>query len=182
MTGSRVMETHIYKPRTYPFGLIAPIAIIWKPNRPDPDPGMENELQEPADVFENTGKRRKRRDKEKGKEKETEVESDPDVPRTVWIRSHPVVFEDVFSALQTSASLTLDAFKKCPQNKGKEVEVELADLRGQVNAFEIMGSKSSQVIKGAVTPVSGDKREEFKKVCEMLQAVFTAHIGSSGLS
>jgi ribonuclease P/MRP protein subunit POP1 len=178
------METHIYKPRTYPFGLIAPIAIIWKPNHPDPDPGTENELQEPADVSENTeklSKRRKRRDKEKGKEKEMGVESDPDVPRTVWIRSHPVVFEDVFSALQTSASLTLDAFKKCPQNKGKEVEVELADLRGQVNAFEIMGSKSSQVIKGAVTPVSGDKREEFKKVCEMLLAVFAAHISSSGL-
>ena len=78
--------------------------------------------------------------------------------------SHPAVFDEVFSALQTSASVTLDAIR---QSSGATIaastEIEIADLREHVNVFEIMGPKSNQVLKGALTPAE-DKREEFKKV------------------
>lgn len=40
----------------------------------------------------------------------------------------------------------------------------MADLREHFNVFEIMGPKSSQVIKGALRPVD-DQRGEFRKVC-----------------
>jgi ribonuclease P/MRP protein subunit POP1 len=43
-------------------------------------------------------------------------------------------------------------------------KVEIADLRGSVNTFEIMGTKASQVIKGALSSVGDDDRQEFKKV------------------
>ena len=43
-------------------------------------------------------------------------------------------------------------------------KVEVVDLRGKFNIFELMGPKSSQVIKGALTPVPGDDREELNQV------------------
>lgn len=87
-------------------------------------------------------------------------EGDPSRPRTLWLRIHPTMFNDVSRELQKATSQVLDR----PRTSTEEIEVEIADLRGQVNAFEIMGPKSSQVLKGALSPVSKDDREEFKKV------------------
>lgn len=178
MTGARTLETHIYKCGAYPFNLIAPVTIIWKPvfSPPDPSsPGDPSKASQPSatpqtsnPTSEAASGSETRKRKRKGKEKETSSQSIPhaDISRTVWIRSHPAVFDDIFSALQTTASLTLGAVRSTSADTGsKYVEIELADLRGQVNVFEIMGPKSNQVIKGALTPVAEDKREEFKKVC-----------------
>lgn len=44
-------------------------------------------------------------------------------------------------------------------------EIEIADLRGHTNAFELTGPKSSQVIHGSMKLVSEDKRKEVKEVC-----------------
>jgi ribonuclease P/MRP protein subunit POP1 len=72
------------------------------------------------------------------------------------------VFDDIFAALRGSASLVLQAEKQ--RHKDVHAEVEIADLRGSVNTFEIMGPKASQVIKGALSSVGDDDRQEFKKV------------------
>jgi ribonuclease P/MRP protein subunit POP1 len=183
LEGSRVLDTHIYKPGSYPFDLIAPITIVWKPNPAAPCPGSEKDSQEPVDVLQEPTQTEVLAPPEKklkprsGKEKEKEPFPDSEPPRIVWIRSHPAVFEDVFASLQKAASLTVEAFEK---SKDKEVEIKLSDLRGQVNVFEIMGPKSSQVIKGAMTPVKDNKGEYFKKVCHMFKLVFAANIFSSG--
>jgi len=180
--GSRVLETHIYKPGSYPFDLIAPITIIWKPNSPAPCPGSEKDSQEPVDVLQKPTQTEILAPPEtkpkprSGKEKEQLP--DPEPPRIVWIRSHPAVFEDVFASIQTAASLTVEAFKK---SKDEEVEIKLSDLRGQVNVFEIMGPKSSQVIKGVMTPVKENRSEDFKKVCYMFKLIFAANFFSSGV-
>lgn len=100
--------------------------------------------------------------KRKGKEKQSADTTPPNSARTVWVRSHPAVFNDVFKVLQNSASLALAAEKE--QHKDVYAEVEIADLRDSVNVFEIMGPKASQVIKGALSPVADEDREEFKKV------------------
>jgi ribonuclease P/MRP protein subunit POP1 len=163
LDGSRVMETHIYKPGSYPFDLIAPITIMWKPTCLSSDPPTDSGPQDMDVVSQPSGgpSTSSRKRKRKSQNKEKEPHPDLDTLRTVWILSHPVVFKDIFQALETATSLTLDEVSKRGE---KKVEIELADLRGQVNVFEIMGPKSSQVIKGAMSPVGEDKREAFKKV------------------
>ena len=81
--------------------------------------------------------------------------------RTVWIRFHPAVHSQVISALQTAGSQYL-ARKKAEGNEG--IQLEICDLKDQINVFEIMGPQASQVIRGALSAVPGDSRPEFKQV------------------
>jgi ribonuclease P/MRP protein subunit POP1 len=159
----RVLETHLYAPERYPFDLIAPVSIIWKPLQSDLLPTKDPSRQT------SPGKGKK---KEKGKEngdKEGIQEPSGSLPvaeisRTVWIRVHPAAFSEVFAALRNAASLTLDAVSRNSKENRPSEDIELADLRGQLNVFEIMGPKSNQVLKGALSPIGNDKRDDFKKV------------------
>jgi len=136
--------------------------VIWKPVQPIADPQSDEGLSAPAKL---TKSSQQKKPQNKGKNKAEPSELDG---RTVWIRSHPAAFSEVFSALQISASVILDAIKQSSSTtQSPQTEVEIADLREQVNVFEIMGPKSSQILKGALAPVGEDKREEFKKVCEL---------------
>lgn len=182
LTGARIAESYIYKAGSYPFDLIAPITIMWKPlerttQQQQPGPTTSTQSAQGAEGNQATApaKKKKRNKKNKGKAPETQPtqvvqatqpsSTSSDEIRTIWIRSHPAVFEEVFSTLQTSASLALASLKKAfPTEDVQKFEVEIADLRESINVFEIMGPKSNQVLKGALTPVGGDKREEFKKV------------------
>lgn len=152
MSGARVLETDIYKPGSYPFDLIAPVTIVWCPlpagNAPAP---MKAPLPEGSSKL-----------KRKEKEKQSADATPQSLARIVWVRLHPAAFDDAFEALQKSASLALEAEKQ--RHKDVYAEIEIADLRGSVNVFEIMGPKASQVIKGALSPVADDDRQEFKKV------------------
>jgi ribonuclease P/MRP protein subunit POP1 len=135
-SGSRTHETHIYEPGKYPFGLICPISIIWKP------------------VSECV------KGKESGSSTPTSAPGSS-LERTVWIRFHPTVHSQVISALQTAGSQYL-AKKKAEGNEG--VQLEICDLKDQINVFEIMGPQASQVIRGALSAVPGDSRPEFRQV------------------
>ncbi|KAG1861722.1 ribonucleases P/MRP protein subunit POP1-domain-containing protein [Suillus subalutaceus] len=150
MSGARVLETDLYKPGSYPFDLIAPVTIMWRPL-------PVGNISAPTNASPAEGSKRRR----KGKKKVLADTAQQSPARTVWVRSHPAVFDDIFAALQGSASLVLDAEKQ--RHKDVHAEVEIADLRGSVNTFEIMGPKSSQVIKGALSSVLDDDRREFKK-------------------
>lgn len=86
-----------------------------------------------------------------------------DVERVVWLRFHPSAFAEVHKTICEVTSTVLAEVKKSSQS-GAEHEVEIVDLRKDFNIFEIMGPKSSQVIKGALKPVADDKRKEFKEV------------------
>lgn len=145
---------------------------MWKPTQPNVASNDPKPAQKQKNTKDATSKNKQRKSKGKGKGKEKESAADIEQSssldtdtRIVWVRSHPAVFDEVFSALQTSASSTLETIK---QSSGAaevpSAEVEIADLREQINVFEIMGPKSSQVLKGALTPVGDDKREEFRKV------------------
>jgi ribonuclease P/MRP protein subunit POP1 len=109
---------------------------------------------------------KKRGQKSKGKAKDN-TQPDSESIRTVWLRSHPSVFNEVFSSLQAGASLVLDMAKRSMGEEERDIDVEIADLRGQVNVFEIMGPKSSQVLAGALNPVPGDQRKEFTQVIHL---------------
>ncbi|KAJ8080661.1 Ribonucleases P/MRP protein subunit pop1 [Marasmius tenuissimus] len=142
--GSRALDTDFYEPGMYPFKLIGPVTIMWRP----PPPQQE----QAPDPKQKTGKQK---GKGKSKEKEPSVEA-----KTAWIRCHPGLFDDVFSALRTATSLTLCGML--------ETEVELADLRGAISMLEVMGPKASQVMKGALSPVMEGKEEEFKTFWNVL--------------
>lgn len=96
------------------------------------------------------------------------LESLPDSPedetRTIWIRCHPAIFSTVLSTLRNAVSLSLDSLKKSPGYSQKSYFVEVIDLRDSINVFEITGPKSSQVIRGALTPTIANHTGEFKKV------------------
>jgi ribonuclease P/MRP protein subunit POP1 len=158
LTGARVLDTHIYQAGSYPFDLIAPITVIWRPMIAPPATADAPAPSEPV----TSGKKQKKNKKGKGKAPDEGPKSSKpeDAPRTVWIRSHPSVFDDVFSALQACTSRILDVARQ----NGRRVEVELADLRGAVNVFEVMGPKANQVIKGALSLVADDERADLQKV------------------
>lgn len=84
------------------------------------------------------------------------------VPRFVWLRFHPSAHTEVFDTLREAASQTLANFK-ATQGDAEEVNLEISDLKGHLNVFEIMGPKASQVIKGALSPVRSEQRGEFQQ-------------------
>jgi len=92
-------------------------------------------------------------------------------PRTVWVVCHPSIFESAFRSLAVSSSFAVEASESDDKRRHK---VEVVDLRGKFNIFELMGPKSSQVIKGALTPVFDDGLEEFNRVSPVLS--FPANI------
>lgn len=158
ITGGRACETHVYKHASYPFALLGPMTIIWQSLSSE---GNSLCAAEPLSRPE----KEKKRGKGKGKEKQTDDSTSPEpstVSRVIWIRCHPAIFEDVFESLRTSASYVLEQSKK--KDPQVHAEIEIADLRGCINAFEIMGPKSSQVIKGALSLVGNDDRKDVKKV------------------
>ncbi|KAG6836104.1 hypothetical protein H0H93_011331 [Arthromyces matolae] len=160
--GSRALETYIYKSGAYPFGLISPLTVLWKSlplsSAAVSDlPQEEGQQQSAAASTQPSSSKRKR----KGKEKAPEISSPAlGAIRTVWLIAHPSAYEDVLASVKTSASAVLDAMRH--ENADKEVEIEVGCLNNQVNIFEIMGPKSNQVLRGALTPVSQDKRQDFK--------------------
>ncbi|KAJ7095926.1 NUC188 domain-containing protein [Mycena belliarum] len=166
LPGARTIDTHIYEPGQYPFGLIGPATILWRPIAPPKSSDVPQDVPAQPSAS-GPPKDAKGKGKGKGKAKErSDSHSDPDgLPRAVWVRTHPAIAEMVFDALKTSASLALDAARKAapPGTKIDTIGVELEDLSGQLNAFEIMGPKSNQVLKGALSPLSHDPREDFSK-------------------
>ncbi|KAK0504008.1 POP1-domain-containing protein [Armillaria luteobubalina] len=168
--GARTLSTHMYQPTLYPHGLIAPITIMWRPftsSKPEAAEEPEEISTEPSQA--------KRKRKGKGKEKVTkdiDILPNEEMIRVVWIRSHPVTHDEVFTALQTAASSVLDEINK-ELASDQVVDVEIADLRGKVNVFEIMGPKSSQVLKGALQPIASDDRASFEEFWSSLADVQT---------
>ena len=85
-----------------------------------------------------------------------------DMQRSLWLRIHPAAYEAASSTLTRAAMRVLAAAKGAGE---PAAEIEIADLRGHVNAFELTGPKSSQVIHGVMKLVSEDKRKDVKDVC-----------------
>lgn len=145
------------------------MTVVWKPLIAPPTSGgnsstTANEILVQESEGQKDSVKRKRKGKGKAKQNVLPSIADPAVSRVVWLRSHPSMFDEVFSSLQTAASLTLDAAKRNAGGHTVDFDVEIADLRGHVNVFEIMGPKANQVLKGAMSPIPQDQRREFNEV------------------
>ncbi|TFK28005.1 ribonuclease P/MRP protein subunit [Coprinopsis marcescibilis] len=150
--GARTLETHIYHPTSYPFGLIAPLSILWHP-----DVVEESDLSNGPITSKYTQALA-------GTVSYTQIPTNLSTrDRTIWLRFHPSVHEEILQALKGAISQFL------AQNAdGPEIQIQLTDLKDQINVFEIMGPKASQVIKGALSPVLSDQRPEFSKLWSTL--------------
>ncbi|KAF5338928.1 hypothetical protein D9611_008747 [Ephemerocybe angulata] len=147
LNGTRTYETHAYEPGSYPLGLIAPLSIFWQPATTSTDI------------------------KGKGKETDASAPNSQENDRAIWLRYHPAVRQQMLSALQKAASTYL-ARKK--EEGIESVEIQICDLKDQINVFEIMGPQASQVIRGVLNAVPGDPREEFKQFWSSLADVQTS--------
>ncbi|KAI0059540.1 POP1-domain-containing protein [Artomyces pyxidatus] len=175
LTGVRACETSLYGVNSYPFEYIGPIQLIWQAltATSTPDATTQHSSQPLNSNKENTSKRRRKKSN-KGKEPEAAPVNLPgNEVRKVWVRCHPTIFKEVLWTLKTAISLTLEDLRRIPEHAGKVYEVMILDLRDAVNVFEIMGPKSSQVIKGALTPLLTDKRDDFKKFWSSLSDLQT---------
>lgn len=63
--------------------------------------------------------------------------------RQVWLRLHPAMFEEAWSSLRDSLKFVQSS---SPANIAKRVKI--ADLRGEIDCFEIMGPKAGLVLQG----------------------------------
>lgn len=173
LSGARACDTHIYRYGTYPFNLIAPATVLWRPTCPFNEDPVGWLFQKPSDAAQPASEEATSKRKRKGKKKASDQNVDSKWPpnRTVWIRVHPAVTSEVHVALRTAASFALDTLGKITGRP--ECKVDIADLRGGVNVFEIMGPKSSQVIKGALKPVQHKWRGDFNKFWQALDQVQT---------
>ncbi|KAF8967138.1 ribonucleases P/MRP protein subunit POP1-domain-containing protein [Flammula alnicola] len=131
LSGSRTLETHIYKRNAYPYDLIAPLTIIWRPQSHDLHP------------IDKKGKTRDANDA-------PVTQSNLSNIRSVWLRFHPSMHQAVFDTLKDAASHALANYKTL-NGDSEEVSLEITDLKGHLN----------QVIKGALSPVSSERRQEF---------------------
>ncbi|KIM43164.1 hypothetical protein M413DRAFT_443976 [Hebeloma cylindrosporum] len=155
LTGSRTLETCIYRPGSYPYDLVAPLTIIWKPHTQRTSKERETQTSRQSLPSKNKGKAKAGSDP-------PSKQLDSMVARSVWLRFHPSAHTEVLDTLREAASQTL-ANRKASQDNAEEVNLEISDLKGHLNAFEIMGPKASQVIKGALSPVRSEQRGEFQQ-------------------
>ncbi|OXG28540.1 ribonuclease P/MRP protein subunit POP1 [Cryptococcus neoformans Bt120] len=73
--------------------------------------------------------------------------------RRIWIRVHPSIFDQVFSTLKAVSGNTL-----AEENLSKRVQaLQLRDLRGELESFEIMGPKSGEVLRRVLRLCKSEK-------------------------
>ena len=92
---------------------------------------------------------------------QSETEHSNNDLRVAWVRVHPAAFNTAFVALQKAAS---DVLAELTTTNGHHSDVVLTDLRGQINAFDLIGPLSSHAIRRALCPSAGDKAPEKDEV------------------
>ncbi|KAL5512825.1 hypothetical protein ACEPAG_3091 [Sanghuangporus baumii] len=152
--GSRVCYTHMYKPWSYPFDLVGPIEVLWKTSTSS-SPQVQSESSK----------------KEDNQRQKASI-------RTIWVRCHPIIYDAAVSTITYCVQAYLQGAQSTSK---KDINIEVADLRDQFNIFELVGPKSSQVIRGALSPVKNEEREEFKKFWKALGQLQTAGSAPRGM-
>lgn len=152
LSGSRTIDTHIYKLDCYPYDLIGPASVMWRP-LPVPTVEQTSERDKGGSV----------NDKGKGTATAQTPQANSLRVRSLWIRFHPSVNNDMLDALKQVATQTLSEYKE-QYRESEELKVEMVDRKGQMNVFEILGPKSSQILKGSLRLVATDKRKDFLQV------------------
>lgn len=87
----------------------------------------------------------------------------------IWIRVHPSIFDQVFSTLKAVSGNIL-----AEENLSKRVQaLQLRDLRGELESFEIMGPKSGEVLRRVLRLCKSEKGVK-SKVSQIIIVAFCA--------
>lgn len=146
-------DTIVYKYATWPYGMIGPCSILWQPIEVERDPTIASVTAPSSSSVPADSQQRKRK---RTHESIAAKKENRNIQRKIWLRFHPGMFEQVWENL----GLTIEAYytekQKHPSNLGEPftsgqdnpAKIEMKDLRGELNAFEVMGPKAQQVLKG----------------------------------
>jgi ribonuclease P/MRP protein subunit POP1 len=183
INGSRMLSTYAFADSAYPYRALGLITVLWKPYTPADDKvervppvpgavkrgGAANASRRIANANDKARKANEVQassDQSTGKGKgKADVALKPTEPtetsvRTCWVRAHPACFELVFDAIREASGHVLEA-RKAKGNENEEMQI--ADLREKVLAFELLGPKSTQVLRGALDPVRTEQRAELRQ-------------------
>ena len=100
-------------------------------------------------------------DEEKKAEDSTSTLEQPKT-RSLWIRVHPAAFTDALQTLQQAASKVLAEHSSSSK---AECTIQIADLRTQINSFELSGPQSSRIIWQVLSLIGNEKRKDAKQAC-----------------
>jgi ribonuclease P/MRP protein subunit POP1 len=141
-------ELTLHRYREWPGGMIGPAEILWRPRAPEPT----------VDV--------------KGKRKRKSTGDASDSPaaskRQIWIRVHPSIFNETHSTLVKA--ITSFYQQKDRSASSMQSSLELRDLRGEFNSFEITGPKAIQII-GSVFDICRSEIPPKKAVSRLVQTL-----------
>lgn len=118
-SGARVAQATLYHDKVFPYGLIGPVEIIWRP--------AEDHLAE----------------------------------RTIWIRVHPSTHAETVGLLESLlASPTSQPGVASTSTAAQEPSIRMTDLRDQIDSFEIMGPKSTRILRRILRLSKTEGKEE----------------------
>ncbi|KAJ9106265.1 hypothetical protein QFC21_001410 [Naganishia friedmannii] len=133
-TGGRMAELTLHRFREWPGGMIGPAEILWRPLAAAPTVDLK-------------GKRKRK--------SENIVSSNPaSTKRQIWIRVHPSIFNETHTTLVKA--ITSFYQQKDGPAMASNSSLELRDLRGEFNSFEITGPKAIQVIGSMLDVCRGE--------------------------
>ena len=105
-SGARVAQATLYQEQVFPYGLIGPVEIIWRPE--------EDHLTE----------------------------------RTIWLRIHPSIHAETTSLLESLLAATAGQSSVASTSTApRQSAIRMTDLRDQIDSFEIMGPKSTSILR-----------------------------------
>ncbi|KAJ9109900.1 hypothetical protein QFC19_001880 [Naganishia cerealis] len=128
-TGGRMAQFTLHRHREWPGGMIGPAELLWRPQALVTSPVNGNN-------------KRKR-------ESKTDVSDNPaSNTRQLWIRVHPSIVDETYGTFVKA--ITSFYQQKDRQSTARTSSLEIRDLRGEINSFEITGPKAIQVIGGVL--------------------------------
>ena len=138
-SGGRMAETTLHRYREWPAGMIGPAEIIWRPP--------------PAtSAWDRKGKR---------KQIDDSTEKEAVATRQIWIRIHPSIFDETYATLVKAIT---SFYQRENAGSFKGSGVELRDLRGATNCFELTGPRALQILE-SVLDVCRTETPPKKAVC-----------------
>ena len=96
--------------------------------------------------------------------------------RRLWIRLHPSIFDPLWQELKTAAVPRTDSSSM----QRAVAQLQIRDLRGEIDSFELTGPKSGQVLK-RILRVCNDETTEKKAFFDALGHMQNAGVLAEGM-
>lgn len=124
-SGGRMAEVTLHRFREWPAGMIGPAEILWRPQATSSTGDRKGKRKQVGDPADKQGK---------------------DV-RQIWIRLHPSIFDETYATLVKAIT---SLYQRENAHSAEGNGVELRDLRGSINCFELTGPRALQILESVL--------------------------------